>query len=50
VAGVPRAAPIWVRLMPITLAVLLSFVLAPAVRGLQRRRLPRSLAVLVGLE
>ncbi|AWN45457.1 AI-2E family transporter [Methylobacterium terrae] len=34
-------------LMPITLAVLLSFVLAPAVRGLQRRRLPRSLAVLV---
>ncbi|MGX7705382.1 AI-2E family transporter [Methylobacterium sp. Gmos1] len=34
-------------LMPITLAVLLSFVLAPTVRGLQRRRLPRSLAVLV---
>ncbi|WP_128563864.1 AI-2E family transporter [Methylobacterium crusticola] len=34
-------------LMPITLAVLLSFVLAPAVRALQRRRLPRSLAVLV---
>ncbi|KMO31276.1 transporter [Methylobacterium variabile] len=33
-------------LMPITLAVLLSFVLAPAVRALQRRRLPRSLAVL----
>ena len=33
-------------LVPIALAVLLSFVLAPLVRALQRVRLPRSLAVL----
>ncbi len=34
-------------LMPVTLAIMLSFVLAPAVRLLQRWRLPRALAVLV---
>ena len=33
-------------LVPIALAVLLSFVLAPPVRALQRWRLPRSIAVL----
>ncbi|MEH3146178.1 MAG: AI-2E family transporter [Methylobacterium frigidaeris] len=34
-------------LMPVTLAILLSFVLAPGVRLLQRWRLPRALAVMV---
>ncbi|WP_375457667.1 AI-2E family transporter [uncultured Enterovirga sp.] len=33
--------------VPVALAVLLSFVLAPAVRGLQRLRLPSSIAVMV---